>query len=153
MYFDDLTPYSYDLPKPLAGVLNVGWLDDRYPFTRGTPPVGFAAALSSWLLHAKANQMRGFQLCRFCRFEGSQLERYRQIEIMVEGQKIYLGSAEVWIPSSSGAIFAAPNLILHYVEAHQYLPPTSFIEAVLQPIPREWNAVAVAELMLKQASA
>lgn len=151
MYFEDLTPYSYDLPKPLAGVRNVGWLDECHPFNCGTPPAGFAAALRLWLLHAKANQMRGFQLCRFCRFEGYQLERYKQIEIMVEGQKTYLGSAEIWIPSSDGSIFAAPNLILHYVEIHSYLPPPSFIEAVLQPVSADWNAAAISESMIKEA--
>jgi hypothetical protein len=133
----------------LAGVHNVGWLDEGHPFNCGSPPAKFAAALKQWLLQAKANQMRGFQLCRFCRFEGHQLERYQQIQIMIEGQKICLGSSEIWIPSSDGGIFAAPNLILHYVETHSYLPPSSFIEAVLRPIPADWNASAVAESMLK----
>lgn len=30
-----------------------------------------------------------------------------------------------------GVGYAAPELIAHYVEAHDYLPPTEFIEAVL----------------------
>jgi hypothetical protein len=145
MYFEDLTPYSYDLPKPLAGVLNVGWLDEHHPFNCSAPPAGFGAALRRWLLHSKANQMRGFHLCRFCRFEG-----YQQTQVTIEGRKVYLGAAEVWIPSTNGSIFAAPDLILHYVEAHSYLPPPSFIDAVLRPVPADWNATAVSESAIKE---
>lgn len=150
MYFEDLTAYGYELPKSLADVINVGWLDDGHPFNCGTAPAGFADALRLWSLHAKANQMRGFQLCRLCHFGGRQLE-YQQIEIEVEGQTVYLGSAEIWIPSSDGTIFAAPNLIIHYVEAHSYLPPQGFIEAVMRPIPADWKAAIVAESKIKEA--
>jgi len=149
MYFDDLTPYAY-LQKPLPRVFNVGWLDDCHPINRGTPPPAFADALRKWSLHGKANQMRGFQLCRLCRLEGRQLEGYQQIEITVEGQKVYLGSAEIWVPSSDGTIFAAPNLIVHYVEDHSYLPPSRFIDAVLRPVPADWNAAATAESMIRE---
>lgn len=31
----------------------------------------------------------------------------------------------------SGVAYAAPELVAHYVEAHGYLPPADFIEAVL----------------------
>jgi hypothetical protein len=42
-----------------------------------------------------------------------------------------LGSAEIRVPGSGGRIYAAPDLIYHYVEAHGYRPPDEFVEAVM----------------------
>ncbi len=47
-----------------------------------------------------------------------------------------LGSAEIWVIANDGKIFACPDLILHYIVDHNYLPPEEFIEAVENgPIP------------------
>jgi len=32
--------------------------------------------------------------------------------------------------SGEGIVFAAPVLIVHYIEAHSYLPPAQFLKAV-----------------------
>jgi hypothetical protein len=40
------------------------------------------------------------------------------------------GSSNIWIPSE-GVVYVAPELVLHYVEAHNYRPPAGFITAVL----------------------
>lgn len=40
-----------------------------------------------------------------------------------------LPSAELWIPSHE-TIYAAPIMILHFIEVHNYLPPAEFIAAV-----------------------
>lgn len=50
----------------------------------------------------------------------------------VGGGEMRLGSAEIVVKSSSGQVFVAPNLIVHYIEAHSYLPPREFVEAVLR---------------------
>jgi len=34
------------------------------------------------------------------------------------------------IPSQS-CVYIAPDLVVHYIEAHRYAPPTEFVEAVL----------------------
>jgi hypothetical protein len=44
---------------------------------------------------------------------------------------LLLGSAEIRVISNTGVIYAAPNLIYHYVHAHSYAPPAGFVEAVL----------------------
>ena len=41
-----------------------------------------------------------------------------------------LGSAEIRSFSNRGAIFAAPNLIFHYVSVHHYNPPEEFIASL-----------------------
>lgn len=41
-----------------------------------------------------------------------------------------LGQAEIRV-AGGDLIYAAPTLIYHYVEAHDYRPPVEFIERVL----------------------
>lgn len=45
---------------------------------------------------------------------------------------MWLGSAEIRVKAKDGRIYAAPNLIYHYVAEHDYDPPKEFIEALLQ---------------------
>jgi hypothetical protein len=40
--------------------------------------------------------------------------------------------SEFHVPAASGAVmYAAPELVPHYVEVHRYLPPAEYIEAVV----------------------
>jgi hypothetical protein len=55
-----------------------------------------------------------------------------------------LGSAEVWVPRSGGGAFAAPDLIIHYIRRHHYMPPNEFIEHCLRFDPLSaWDGHAV----------
>lgn len=46
------------------------------------------------------------------------------------------GGAEIRVFSPTGKLYAAPNLIFHYVEAHDYLPPQEFMDALFAgPLP------------------
>jgi hypothetical protein len=40
------------------------------------------------------------------------------------------GSSDILVPDKT-VIYMAPSLILHYIRAHQYLPPACFVLAVL----------------------
>jgi hypothetical protein len=52
------------------------------------------------------------------------------------GERVHtLGSGEFRITSSNGATFVAPDLIVHYIADHAYLPPQEFLEAVLEAGP------------------
>jgi len=42
-----------------------------------------------------------------------------------------LGSAEVRVQGVDGTVFLAPDLVFHYVTEHGYLPPPSFLEALV----------------------
>lgn len=66
------------------------------------------------------------------------------MRLQMDEESVMLGSAEIWVPGREGCIYAAPTLIVHYVEAHEYLPPPEFIEAVLRDPPPGWNAKEVA---------
>ena len=51
-----------------------------------------------------------------------------------------LGSAEIRVLGGGGKVYAAPNLIYHYVAKHKYRPPEEFIEAVMRvPFSNPWQ--------------
>lgn len=114
-YFPDLAPYSYC--ERLPGVVHVGWLDDKHEYTRGPVDPWFVDAMRRL---ADCDELPGtFMGSHFCELcTGSRLMR----------------------PSSNGEIrvgfarvtYAAPVLIVHYIEAHGYRPPLQFLAAVAQ---------------------
>jgi hypothetical protein len=68
-------------------------------------------------------QTRGTHVCEYCHVE--------EIWLETANRRLILGYAEVWVPEpNSKRIFAAPDLIHHYIMAHCYLPPSVFIQAV-----------------------
>lgn len=130
MYFPDLSPYCYLAgrrlddepllpgPPPAAQppVLNVGWLDVEHPYPVGPLPEGFLDRLAAFGEAAhRVNQTRGMYLCGLCD-PPALLDQAGSAEIRVVGD---------------GCVYAAPDLIGHYVEAHGYCPPEAFIAAVL----------------------
>lgn len=121
MYFRDLTPYRYLLPFPLPEVRNVGWLSAAHPYEQGQVPTHTASHLRVICAVQATNRTRGHYYCEWCNSPVylSKLEgRYE------------LGSAEIWVKGSAGDIYAAPNLICHYIDIHDYLPPSCFLSAV-----------------------
>lgn len=144
MYFEDLSEYRYDVR--LDGVLHVGWLDDDHPFPTGTIEPHLVRKLARLVIESSANQMRGFHVCRFC----EQVEDARGFPadqfVEVDGKRALLGSAEIWVPDPDGVrIYAAPTLIVHYVERHAYLPPRAFLDALEAHDPARWDGRAEAD--------
>ncbi len=136
MYYPDLTPYQYwkEAGQPIindvAQALNVGWLDDMYGYSKGSVPVDFVARLWDFC-RTPVNLMLGFHDCPFC-------DADPRTYLVVEhgGQKIGMGSGEIWIFGRNGQTYAAPTLILHYITQHHYNPPQEFIQATLDsPLP------------------
>ena len=114
MYYPDLSPYAYS--SKIAGALNVGWLDPAQPYPRGSTPEGFAARLADFCAAAhRVNRTQRVHHCALC-----------PTPTAIDD----LGSAEIRVVGE-GLVFAAPDLIGHYVQAHGYRPPQAFIRAVL----------------------
>ncbi len=44
--------------------------------------------------------------------------------------RLELGSAQIRVFGDRGQIYAAPNMLFHYVTAHHYKPPDEFIQAL-----------------------
>ena len=125
-YFEDCSEYTYELTGCHPNTQNIGWLECSHPFETWNPPEDFLDDLWS-LCTIAVVQMRGLHVCDLC---GS-----RYIIAERHGKQIWLGSAEIRVFSPSGEIYAAPNIIYHYVSVHQYRPPTVFIQA-LQTCPK-----------------
>jgi hypothetical protein len=67
--------------------------------------------------------MRGYHLCDLC-------GATKPIKFKVDGGEVVLGDAEMHI-SQGAKVFAAPNLLVHYIVTHEYQPPEEFVKAVL----------------------
>ncbi|MEV0367320.1 hypothetical protein, partial [Nocardia fusca] len=73
----------------------------------------------------------GFHVCEFCPAP----DPFDAMPQTVYGDhSLNLGSAEIRVPvpQTPRHMFAAPNLIIHYVIEHGYLPPDAFVAAVME---------------------
>ena len=126
MYFADLTPYKF-LKTNEPAALNVGWLDTENEFSRGKVSNVVIERLKL-LAKKPVNQTRGFHLCPFCKNETGDFNARMERIIKIGAAS----SAEIRVVGKSGRIYAAPVLICHYIEVHNYQPPQEFIEAVME---------------------
>ncbi len=123
-YFPDLSPYGRR--GGAEKTLNIGWLDIAHAYPSGDVPGPFLERLWAFCRVA-VDPSRGFHPCEFC---GA---AWRQTHVVQRGEEILrLGSCEIRVFGRDGTIYAAPNLVYHYVVHHQYCPPDAFIQAVLQ---------------------
>jgi hypothetical protein len=139
-YYQDLTPYTYDDNEFDSLTLNVGWLDKGHEYSTGDVSESFVDRL--WMFcRVFAAHTRGCHPCRFCQkpSPGSTL-------VQRNNEELGLGSAEIRVFGKNGTVYAAPNLIYHYVTAHHYRPPDEFIQAVLEgPQPNTLEYLSLVE--------
>ena len=124
MYYQDLTPYEYTtvrLPGDAPSLVNFGWLDSEHDYPQGQVPDWLSVCLLR-LAKAYANGTRGFHRCPFCQDKG-------HLSMMVDGEPVYLGSAEIRVRSGD-TTFVAPSLVPHYIAAHGYRPPPAVLAAL-----------------------
>ena len=127
MYFPDLTPYSYAGRHPTPKLLAVGWLDEDHSFDTGEVSTDVLECVLS-LCFKPVEQMLGFH--------GSPFLKPAPFGYPVEykGKKRLLGSAEIRIPGVDGVMYAAPDLIYHYMKDCKYMPPKVVIDALVQMV-------------------
>ena len=125
MYFRDLELCRYahghltaeNWAVPLRAI---GWIAYPHPFERGSAPLAFILRLGQLVdescIAFALYHFLGTMKCSVCVAEGTPSPGpvWSQDTILVPGD---------------GEVFVAPAGIVHYVEAHSYLPPDSFIEA------------------------
>ena len=127
MYFADLELCHYyhgpyDANNWSVPLRAVGWLERPHAFREGTVPSAavlkleeLAEQTSSAYLHHSFRGLHTCSLCpagdRFSALPGS------HVNLFVPGVAV---------------VYVAPAGIIHYIEAHSYLPPAEFLEAVLR---------------------
>ncbi len=126
-FIADLAPYDYVEHAPPA--LAVGWLDAEHQFTVGACPPDVRDRLVT-LAAAPRHPMRGYHFCPFCPGEQDEDHMLRVEDPTQPGNFVWLGNAEVWVEGADGTRYAAPTLVVHYIDEHDYRPPPAFIEAV-----------------------
>ena len=125
MYYPDLTPYKYGFETEF-NVVNVGWLSKTNEFPIGDVSELFLDNLKKFMLRPPCNRMRGWHTCEFC--DGA--TRTSDLNYIDD---IDLRNGEVWIPDvNEKLIYAAPTMIWHYINKHNYLPPSNFITSCEQ---------------------
>ncbi|MBN8228925.1 hypothetical protein JYK02_15555 [Corallococcus macrosporus] len=125
-HFQDLAPCSY-MRLWEQSSLAVGWLEKGNAYPRGAVDEKFFRALLR--LCAKPWQppvvSAGVHLCSLCQFAG------RLAGSSYGGASGAIGTENVFIPGET-KVFVAPAMIVHYIDAHEYVPPREFQEAVLK---------------------
>ena len=122
MYYPDFTLYCY-IKKEAANVLNIGWLETPHPFPTKKASEELLDALFEKCL-TLVNATRGVHECQFCDVPTW------GVEVSRHGKGVFLGNAEMRVKATDGRVYAAPNLIYHYVSEHDYDPPQEFIQAL-----------------------
>ncbi len=102
----------------------IGWLSAKHSYPRGAVPESFIARLQSFCAHWSDSVLAldwpvagGPHTCDFC--------------------NEFRASGNFGIPGDM-VLFVAPEMVAHYVEKHEYLPPQGFIQAVLTT-PAPWS--------------
>ena len=149
-WYADLGPLDYFEGSTATSWRAVGWLGEDHPYAQGEVSARFFERLCSLLLDPWQPAMfLGGHACELCPWEVSpgpdpggtfsSLERRRRVlgvrrksePISIDGQLVEMGTANLWIPGD-GCVYVAPSLIAHYIRAHRYAPPQTFVEAVLR---------------------
>lgn len=112
MYFPDLSPCTYFGDFGAATPLAVGWLSEEESFSQGATSLSTYERLEE-LFRAPWQPAicGGVHHCEICQFNPP------------------AGHANLWVPDGT-RLYLYPELILHYIAAHGYLPPQSFADAV-----------------------
>jgi hypothetical protein len=121
----DLEPYLGCAADAGIGLdpLGVGWLQRSQPFPTGPVSGPFLAALLPFCY--EENVVCAVPVARRCPLCNEVV-----LPIERDDHTAHPGTGEIRVLGESD-IYAAPDLILHYITAHNYQPPEEFVQAVL----------------------
>ena len=124
-YFEDLDEYRGCHDEEMFGLapLGVGFLHRKQQFETGSPPKRFLLKLATYLLTPVCQRAKAMP-CPLCG---------KRVTTEIDGQVVELGIGEIRIMGDEN-IYAAPDLILHFIVEHGYRPPKAFIDAVTKAV-------------------
>lgn len=106
----------------MPGTVNIGWLGASHDFDQMDPDEKLLDLVWDYCKISVA-QYRGIHGCEYCHPRRSDVGQRH-------GEMRLLGSAEIRVFSDTDAIYAAPDLLFHYMAVHLYKPPDQFISAL-----------------------
>jgi hypothetical protein len=127
-WFEDLQPWTYFSVEADRPLLAVGWLERGRPYATGDTDEDTRAALRILYCH-DASRMQPKYATACVYFGGS-----HPCDFCDKGRRGPRGYGNLFVPAER-EIFVCNDLIRHYVEEHNYLPPRRFIEALLKDPP------------------
>ncbi|MDB4759755.1 hypothetical protein OAG34_00930 [bacterium] len=111
-HFDDLTECDYFGAECCQSLRAIGWLIKDKPFTTGKMDSDAFAKLKELMQDPWQPMITlGVHECELCQFDAP------------------CGNGNLFVPNGN-VVFVCPELIVHYIAAHHYLPPVDFITAV-----------------------
>lgn len=125
-YFEDLSSCEAFADPDVSGqILAVGWLERDCAYQRGPVQEEVVDILVKLLIDPwQPVASAGWHDCPFCCLSrGPRTLMYKKAQV-------HMGISNVFIPGN-GCVYVAPSLILHYIDAHEYLPPPPFCQALL----------------------
>jgi hypothetical protein len=132
-HYTDFSEYCYGRGAyHVPGTVNIGWLGASADFVQMEPDEGLFDLVWDYCKISVA-QFRGLHDCEYCYPRRSNIGQRH-------GEMRQLGSAEIRVFAESGAVYAAPDLIYHYMVVHRYKPPDQFISA-LKAAPHPFSKV------------
>ena len=112
--YADLTPLDYFGEKFAPDLRSIGWLGREADFDRGEVARDFFDRLVELMgVRFEPIIAVGPHVCDLCQFDGPG------------------GSGNLFVPGD-GHLLVCPELIVHYIAAHHYRPPTLFQDAVMR---------------------
>ena len=127
-YFEDLSPCSYFGAENASQLVAIGWLEKGREYTRGDLTPGFGPKLVALMRDAwQPVHFMGPHFCQYCRITRA-------------------GGVKNLLVPGDGFLYVAPELVVHYVDAHEYTPPLAFQQAVLACPPAASHEYRVALL-------
>jgi hypothetical protein len=112
-WYEDLAPFAELGPNCATCLRAVGWLERGRPFSTGPVDSAVYTQLVELLQHPwEPATTMGFHRCDLCLYDGPP------------------GKRNLYVPAA-GAVFVAPELVTHYMNAHGYRPPDEFCAAIL----------------------
>jgi hypothetical protein len=106
----------------VPGTVNIGWLGESTNYDQMDPDEGLLHLVWDYCKISVA-QYRGIHGCEYCQPRRSDVGQRH-------GEMRLLGSGEIRVFAEGGTIYAAPDLIYHYMAVHRYKPPDPFISAL-----------------------
>ncbi|MEO0481402.1 MAG: hypothetical protein AAF196_18180 [Planctomycetota bacterium] len=122
--YQDFHPIDCFGPPPSDRRIAIGWLERGTEYSQGEVTRDFFERLKALVANRFEPVLSvGLHQCDLCQFDGP------------------LGSGNLFVPDGE-RMFVCPELVVHYVDAHSYEPPTEFQEAVIRcpdPAGREYR--------------